>query len=181
MAMDVKNFITWIRSFLDDVYAPKGQSGITLNDVYPVGSIYMSVNNVNPSTLFGGSWTKIEGKFLLSSGRLQIASSTWIEFNNGDTGGEWAHTLTTNEMPSHTHTQNAHSHKPHQWSIIVSNNANSGNYANPSGKFFKIFKDDANQNRWTGDATATNQNTGGGQAHNNMPPFLAVNMWKRTA
>ena len=191
MAMDVKNFITWIRSFLDDVYAPKGQSGITLNDVYPVGSIYMSVNNVNPSTLFGGSWTKIEGKFLLSSGRLQIASSTWIEFNNGDTGGEWAHTLTTDEMPSHTHiqdahnhTQNSHSHRLNN-SAIVYNGSASGQIPNGSAKKYTT---NSGNNVGTDGATATNQpqtatnqNTGGGQPHNNMPPYLAVNVWKRVA
>ena len=45
MSVDVKNFIAWIRTFLDDVYALKGSAGgITLNDVYPVGAIYMSMN-----------------------------------------------------------------------------------------------------------------------------------------
>ena len=130
----------------------------TLDQVYPVGSIYMSVNNTNPSTLFGGTWEQLKDRFLLGAGD---------SYSNGAAGGEATHTLTQNEMP-------VHAHKPHQWTIIVSNNANSGNYNNPSGKFFKIFKDDANQNRWTGDS-------GGGQAHNNMPPYLVVYMWKRTA
>ena len=130
----------------------------TLDKVYPVGSIYMSVNNTNPSTLFGGTWEQLKDRFLLGAGD---------SYSNGAAGGEATHTLTQNEMP-------VHAHKPHQWTIIVSNNANSGNYNNPSGKFFKIFKDDANQNRWTGDS-------GGGQALNNMPPYLVVYMWKRTA
>jgi microcystin-dependent protein len=63
-------------------------------DIYPVGSIYMSVNNVNPSTMFGGTWEQIKDKFLLACGDT---------YNNGATGGEANHTLTSNEIPSHNH------------------------------------------------------------------------------
>ena len=65
-----------------------------LDKVYPVGSIYMSVNSTDPGTLFGGTWAKIEGQFLLGS------STT---YPLGSTGGEATHTLTTAEMPSHSH------------------------------------------------------------------------------
>ena len=61
-----------------------------LNMIYPVGSIYLSVNNVDTSTLFGGSWERIEGKFLLAS------SSTHAI---GTTGGEESHSLTQGELP----------------------------------------------------------------------------------
>ena len=66
-----------------------------LEMVYPVGSIYMSVNATNPSALFGGTRVKIEGRFLLGSGG---------GYSLGATGGEATHTLTTNEMPKHNHT-----------------------------------------------------------------------------
>lgn len=73
--------------------------------IYPVGSIYMSVNNVNPATLFGGVWQKIEGMFLLAS------SSSYAL---GSTGGSTSITLTANQMPVHNHTasavNNTHSH-----------------------------------------------------------------------
>ena len=62
--------------------------------VYPVGSIYLSINNTSPSTLFGGSWTQIKDTFLLGAGD---------DYTLGDTGGEATHTLTINEMPSHVH------------------------------------------------------------------------------
>jgi hypothetical protein len=67
-----------------------------LRPYYPVGSIYMSVNNIEPSTLFGGVWEQISGRFLIGCGGQG-------GFNNGDTGGSWDHTITTNHLPSHTH------------------------------------------------------------------------------
>ena len=119
--------------------------------IYPVGSIYMSVNSTSPSTLFGGTWEQIKDKFLLSCGDT---------YSNGSTGGEATHTLTIDEMPSHTH------------NLSVSNNSTttqSGNYP-PT-----IASDKANN--W--DSKGVNY-TGGSKAHNNMPPYLAVYVWKRT-
>ena len=144
-------------------------ASVDMNTIYPVGSIYMSVNNVNPSTLFGGTWEQIKDKFLLSCGDVYTA---------GATGGEATHTLTTNEMPQHTHIQNAHSHTQnyHTWYNDASNYdvrlaSSSGGYHGMAGTYGYA----------TQTATAVNQNTGGSQAHNNMPPYLAVYMWKRTA
>ena len=115
--------------------------------VYPIGSIYMSVNSTSPSTLFGGTWQKIEDTFLLASG---------TDYTTGDTGGEAEHTLTINEMPSHTHNY-----------YHYQSNGSSTRYSTG----------------WTNQKSATinTENTGGGQAHNNMPPYLVVNVWKRTA
>ena len=133
------------------------------NKIYPVGSIYMSINETNPSELFGGTWEQIKDKFLLATGDT---------YANGSTGGEATHTLTENEMPSHTHTQNAHRHtigSLARYVITGNGNASVGDgYGN-------------SQNYKTGNTTATNQNTGGGQAHNNMPPYLAVYCWVRIA
>ena len=74
--------------------------------VYPVGSIYMSVNNVNPATLFGGTWEKIEGKFLLgaSSGHSLGETGGAEKVNYTPAGSVGNHTLTAAEMPAHTHT-----------------------------------------------------------------------------
>ena len=63
--------------------------------MYPVGSIYISVNSTSPATLFGGTWEQIEDTFLLAAGSSYTA---------GDTGGEAIHVLTSDEMPSHKHT-----------------------------------------------------------------------------
>lgn len=119
--------------------------GVSFDDVYPVGSIYLSVNNANPSTLFGGTWEQIEDKFLLGAGTTHAG---------GTTGGEETHTLTIEEMPSHTHT------------IPVGVVGNSGTARSVIA---------TNQQSRASDAT------GGDQPHNNMPPYIAVYIWKRTA
>ena len=72
-----------------------------INAIYPVGSIYMSVNSTSPATLFGGTWQRIQDRFLLSAGSTYSA---------GATGGEATHTLTSGEMPSHKHSVGAHAH-----------------------------------------------------------------------
>ena len=128
-----------------------------LDKVYPIGSIYMSVNNVDPASLFGGTWVQIQDTFLLSAGSSYTA---------GSTGGEATHTLTVNEMPSHTHTFK----KP----VLVYHTSGDGTINGGS------------YNVWIGsDRAGTGQNqvnnTGSSQAHNNMPPYLVVYMWKRTA
>ena len=64
------------------------------NIIYPVGSIYLSVNSTNPQYLFGGIWEQIKDRFLLGAGDSYYA---------GSTGGEAMHTLTQNEMPRYSH------------------------------------------------------------------------------
>ena len=175
MSVDVKNFIAWIRTFLDDVYALKGSAGgITLNDVYPVGAIYMSMNANMPTSIANlGTWEKIEGKVLLASGEIPIP---WLENQRlllvaGDTGGEFWHQLTVDEMPSHNHTQAQHRHSEY-WLGRTGSGSGSG-VANTSNS--------STTTRYTSYEAPTINNTGGGQAHNNMPPYLVVNAWKRTA
>lgn len=118
--------------------------------IYPVGSIYISVNNTNPSTLFGGMWEQIKDRFLLAVGDTYTNVSTY--------GGEATHTLTVDEMPSHAHT--------------TSNIWNAGSAVSTAGNVVNW------QQHATTDVNKIN-NTGGGQAHNNMPPYLTVYMWKR--
>lgn len=135
---------------------------IDLDTIYPIGSIYMSINGTNPKEYYGGEWEQIEDKFLLACG---------TKHSNGSTGGEENHTLTINEMPSHTHTQNAHSHTIGSLARYTVNGSAVASVGDGYGN---------THNYKTGNTTATNKNTGGGQAHNNMPPFLAVYMWVRT-
>ena len=150
----------------------------TVDLIYPVGSIYMSVNDTSPSILFGGEWERIEDRFLLAAGNTYSA---------GSKDGEAVHTLTKNEMPSHNHGK-----KPlegRMWNIasqgitdtlnlkadgIVSTDKVEGHgYAtNLTEDVVDGFKIDASHEH---------DSVGGGQPHNNMPPYLAVYMWKRTA
>ena len=200
MSKEINGFITWIRTFLDDVYALKGQGGnISLDDVYPVGSIYMSASDVNPSNLFGGTWQKIEDKFLLASGSSYSATYDANGFANA-TGGASTVSLTESQMPRHTHIQNSHNHtqKSHSHqlpnSAIVYYSNDSGSLPNGTAKKYvtnttpKLSTNTATAEN--NGATATNKYTGGsgtsesasnGSAHNNMPPYLVVNVWRRTA
>lgn len=139
------------------------------NMIYPVGSVYVSVNSASPSTLFGGTWEQLKDRFLLGAGN---------SYGNGTTGGEASHTLTINEMPSHTHTQNPHGHSARAKGFNGTSNAN-GYYMLRRNRNDDGY-DDVSANAAI-PATATNQNTGGSASHNNMPPYLVVYMWKRVS
>lgn len=120
-----------------------------VNVIYPVGSIYMSVNPTSPTTLFGGTWEQIKDTFLLSAGDT---------YAPGSTGGEAEHTLTVSEMPSHSHNIRTQGTETEQNAITYT----------------------SQKSRLAGYGTLI-QNSGGGQPHNNMPPYLTVYMWKRIA
>lgn len=129
-------------------------SNYILDNVYPVGSIYMSVNSTNPANLFGGTWEQIQGKFLFGMDSSYPA---------GSTGGEITHALTIDEMPEHNHT-------------IYYPNA-----GGPYGNANIGYPEDSGTNMtWCAEMCKTAP-TGGGAAHNNMPPYLSVYIWKRTA
>lgn len=130
-----------------------------LDAVYPVGSIYMSVSLANPSEIFGGTWERIKDRFLLAAGDSYTA---------GDTGGEASHTLTTSEIPD-------------LGTFVALNWINQVHYTTG------IFKNGGmkTQDRTAPSGTEMGENyikaSGGEQSHNNMPPYLVVYIWKRTA
>ena len=117
---------------------------------YPVGSIYMSVNSTSPATLFGGTWERITGKFLLaatdngSSGASQAA---------GNTGGSATVQLKSTNIPRQFW---------HTNSISGDNLSLAFNGGSSYGM-------------------CTNAGSSTGDAHENMPPYLSVYIWKRTA
>lgn len=144
--------------------------GIDTYDVWPVGSIFMTTNPTHPKDLFGGEWEEILGRFLV--GRLRPSANndgyfgavSGIQYNiqPGSTGGQDFHTLSISEMPSHNHStlwkfsggQNS------AYAISWTNGNWQGHYENALGAF-------------------SMSNTGGGGAHNNMPPYYGVYMWRR--
>lgn len=128
-------------------------SSLILEAVYPIGSIYMSVNSTSPATLFGGTWKAIQGKFLLGA-----YGNT---YKAGSTGGEATHTLTTSEMPSHNH-------------AVYYPNAGADDHSAPGN-----YPDGPSDSTYYAVGSYTSS-AGGGKAHNNMPPYLAVYIWKRT-
>jgi len=133
-----------------------------VNVIYPVGAIYMSVNSTSPQTLFGGSWEQIQDRFLLAAGSTYSAGSTGGAASHYHTTAD--HTLTINEIPSHTHG-------------------------------YRDANDDSSTDIWCYTNSYRKgtinyvENTGGGQPHNhgntgsssNLPPYLSVYVWKRTA
>lgn len=127
-----------------------------LDIIYPVGSIYMSVNNTNPGNFLGGSWERIKGCFLLAAtdGGASGGNSN-ASIAPGGMGGEATHTLTVTEMPSHNHS----------YPYLVAASGTGG----------------TNRRYIQNGETANTGSKGGGAAHNNMPPYLAVYVWKRTA
>lgn len=154
--------------------------------IYPVGSIYLSIGSTSPATLFGGSWEKIKDKFLLGAGDI---------YSLGNTGGESQHTLLQSELPSHTHdvsgntlSNGAHTHQV-RGGANVSSSGKAGleSYASHYSSWRTISSSNSNGNpalsagEHTHSISLTSSSTGGGNAHNNMPPYIAVNIWKRTA
>lgn len=129
---------------------------------YPVGSIYMSTSSTSPATIFGGgTWKQIENRFLLAAGS---------EYEAGTTGGEAKHALELVEMPSHAHS-------------IYAPNAGGAEEGAALG-----FPTVGDRQTWWVEASKTSVRGGGtgakdgeAQPHNNMPPYIAVYVWKRTA
>ena len=135
--------------------------------IYPVGSFYISSKSTNPAILFGGTWEQIQGRFLL--GRSS-------SYPVGSMGGEATHTLTESEMPSH----NGH------LSSGISGGApyEKGNYKGFLNSDIMTPYSDIGRgwNVYAGNEMhPASEAVGGGQAHNNMPPYLSVYIWKRTA
>lgn len=160
---------------------PQIQARQILDIVYPIGIIQQFYDNTNPNTIMHGqTWVKLENVFLYGSGTKSV----------GAVGGEANHTLTVNEMPSHTHTQNAHNHGLYSNNGYNSNcfgfgDSNSGKgvagmYRNEGtvGLYYKCRNDGQQLMEYV---AATNQSTGGSRAHNNMPPYRVVGIWRRTA
>jgi hypothetical protein len=130
---------------------------ISINTIYPVGSIYLSVASTNPETWLPGTTWSVWG-----TGRVPVG----VDTSNGSfnaiekTGGETAHTLTTAEMPQHNHSANG-------WG------GESGNLESGSLKRSAMKNDEASNLATT--------NTGSSQAHNNLQPYITCYMFKRIA
>lgn len=169
---------------------------------YPVGSIYCSIDSTDPGALFGGTWAAI------GAGRALVAAGGG--FAVGSEGGADTHTLTVEEMPSHAHTAwtgeaGWHGHaartdtanltgsfNPGGLGITASGVCSLGAGKQPSNSGYatdssivninashmhNVGVDDAGNHTHTVGVGAT----GGGQAFSVRNPYIAVNMWRRTA
>ena len=151
---------------------------------YPVGSIYIAVVSTNPATLLGfGTWSAF------GTGRTLVGIDTGdTDFDVvEETGGAKTVTLTSAEMPSHTHVQDAHTHVQDAHAhnqqrhgtttggLTGITTAPDTSSSNPTS----MGPNTASTTTTNQNATATNQNTGGGGAHNNLAPFIVCYFWKR--
>ena len=134
----------------------------------------MSVNSTNPGTLFGGTWKKIEGRFLIGVGKNTDDNNETREIASGQAHGTYSHKLTEAELPSHHH---------HVAGDPNGKNDNP-NYDNPIGWWAtSSFTDlpyafrQGYKYGWVGQTS----DSGANHSHNNMPPYLGVYIWKRTA
>ena len=134
-----------------------GNTIATMANIYPVGSIYINAAvATNPGTLLGfGTWTAF------GAGRVIVGlDASDADFNSvQETGGAKTHTLSTSELPSHTHSLNIPSSQ---------NGGSSNDHA--------LFPDNSASNE-----SFTSGATGGGSAHNNVQPYIVAYMWRRTA
>ena len=126
----------------------------SISACWPIGSVFISVVSTNPATLLGfGTWAAF------ASGRVLVGiDAAQTEFDVlEETGGAKVHTLTTSEIPAHTHT-----------------------YSKPDTPVATlgvgISVDSVNSS-----STANTGSSGGGGSHNNLQPYITVSMWKRTA
>lgn len=127
------------------------------DQMYPVGSLYFSTNSTSPATIYGGSWERYaQGRTLVS------VNESDTDFTAGKTGGEKTHVLTVDEMPKHRH--------------VV------GKFATMQGG--GGWNTDKIGGAQLNDAAVNDGYTeysGNSKAHNNMPPYIAIYLWRRTA
>ena len=140
--------------------------GSFLNMVYPVGAIYMSTISTSPATLFGGTWEQIQNRFLLCAGSTYSA---------GSTGGEATTTLTAANLPNQTGSLLFHGY-------ASGTNMQSGDGVFSGSSTVTGYKLPSDAHTSSSSISHIKYNNGGSStAFTNMPPYLAVYVWKRTA
>lgn len=154
---------------------------LSIDNIYPVGSIYMSLQSNSPASFIGGTWEQITNNFLIGAGD---------NYTIGTTGGSSIHihttgncTLTEEQIPKLSGNITMHSSE---------NPVAASEFWSPTG----VFKNTPMHSYYRAPAAGISSapsisgisfNAGGGQAHNhgntgsssNLPPYLAVYMWKR--
>ena len=132
-----------------------------LSVIYPVGAVYITYDNNNPGNFLGGTWEQFgQGRTLIGEGTGNDGSTS-MTFTANNTGGEYKHKLTVDEMPSHSHKLYARGGQTAQASSPFADNKPILQGSNSYG--FDVSK------------------AGGDGYHNNIPPYITVFFWRRTA
>lgn len=178
-----------------------------IDKIYPIGSIYLTLQDIDPNSVWGGIWEKIEGKFLIGSDNTYPINTS---------SGNASITLTEAQMPRHTHIQNSHNHTQEAHTHTQKSHTHTGSAkrdfvtrdstktsgigekGSSSGSHHYSPSIDKNDNWYGVDnvggtsavnntttatnkaVVATNQYAGSNASIDILPPYLAVYMWKRT-
>lgn len=195
-------FDAWFRMVDTKLKWLYDQMQSTASKLYPVGSVYISFNATDPSTLFGGTWERLKDTFLLANGDSYAPNTT---------GGSATKNITVDNLPSHSHTiswDGNHSHTRGSMNITgwFSSEAQPGGYSGAAeygGAFYLSgtgrghvsgnvaggnsnysFSADrawSGETSWNGNHSHVVGNTGSGLPMNIMPPYRTAYMWRRTA
>ena len=173
----------------DELYTLRGSDTTTtlqaqIDDmwkkIYPVGAVYISMNSTSPATLFGGTWTQITDRFLLAVG------STYTTANS--TGGSSTMTITRANLPRVSITTSSAGKKTFDLDGVKGFTYKSGGTANKWGFDYGTHEMYEKKSYGSSEETASDHthsfNLNGNvtqTATNNMPPYVTVFMWRRTA
>ena len=173
------DYHTGVNGLPDNNYAFKIHGDISADNYYPIGSVYISATNTKtPAQLFGGTWEQLQDVFLVCAGSTYSA---------GSTGGSATHTITSAELPRHTHsfsaTTSGNGGHNHNLSMNSSSVAKGSNYARP--RAYGETTEYGYTTSWVDNHTHTvSGTTGDGSFANNsfslLPPYKAVYAWVRT-
>ena len=109
-------FDAWFKMVDEKLNFLYGQLQDTASKLYPVGSVYISFNATDPSTLFGGTWARLKDTFLLANGDV---------YSPGSTGGSATKTIAITNMPSHNHSVSSSGSHTHASSVVTVSSAGS--------------------------------------------------------
>lgn len=177
------------------------KGGASLEDVYPIGSIYLNATDAtNPATLLGfGTWERLgQGRMMIDADTTYTAGGTGGSATHDHGGNTGGHTLTTNEIPAHTHgsktltgTMNIRGGSGQEYMVMAQSGIVSRGNTPWSGSHSVASlttNNPAAYNNVNINATHEHDSVGGGGAHkhsitsaSNMPPWIGVYMWQRTA
>ena len=189
-------FDAWFKMVDEKLNWLYNQMQETASKLYPVGSVYISFNSADPSTLFGGTWVRLKDTFLLANGDSYAPNTS---------GGSATKNITVDNLPSHSHTiswDGNHSHVRGSMNITGQFGIDDrGTYVGVNGAFYTAYQADCGaegsdygyaigfdakrswggETSWNGYHSHVVGNTGSSLPLNVMPPYRTVYMWRRTA
>lgn len=185
----------WYGNF--SFYISSTQNTINVIDrAYPIGSIYINVNDINPEEFFGGKWQKIENAYLWAAGKIDGNGGNSTIIPKGTVNG---HAVTIDEMPSHNHgsktltgeltinnskADGASLDATASYSGIITGTSMTGYGSDINGTDWQVWKGfsvNLNHSHSYNGNNQTHTHTFTGTETDNMSPYMAVNVYKRIA